>query len=145
MSSEHESKVVHIAEGKSLVLFDGYCNLCNSSVQFILKRDPKEHFLFSALSWPTALAIMENRPDLKNVDSILLYQNEKLYYKSAAALRIAGKLKGFWPLLKVFLIIPAPIRDLVYDWIAKNRYKWFGKKETCMIPEKDLGYRFLKD
>jgi predicted DCC family thiol-disulfide oxidoreductase YuxK len=145
MSSEQNEKVVHIPSDKDIVMFDGFCNLCNSSVQFILNRDPEEKFVFAALTWPVAQTILKQNPGFENVDSILLFQNSRLYHKSSAALRIAGKLKGFWPLLKIFLLVPKPVRDIIYDWIAKNRYRWFGKKESCMIPDRDLSHRFLTE
>ncbi|MEM9050601.1 MAG: DCC1-like thiol-disulfide oxidoreductase family protein [Bacteroidota bacterium] len=135
----------HLPNENGVVLFDGYCNLCNGAVQFILKRDRKEHFRFASLSWPITQEIMQQFPEVSEVDSILLYEDQKLLIKSSAALRIAGHLGGLWPLLKVFLIVPPFIRDAVYDWIARNRYKWFGKKPTCMIPEKRVDHLFLKN
>lgn len=131
-------------EGKSLILFDGYCNLCNGSVQFVIKRDPKEHFRFSSLSWPPAQTLLEKYPEFGNVDSILLFEGDELFQKSTAALKIAGRLGGLWPLMKVFFIVPQFIRDAVYDFIARNRYRWFGRKDTCMIPEKKVGHLFLE-
>ena len=128
----------------SVVLFDGFCNLCNGSVQFILKRDRKEHFRYASLSWPIAEEIIKGFPDLGKVDSILLYQDGELFIKSSAILRIASHFGGLWPMMKVFLIVPPFIRDAVYDWIARNRYKWFGKKPTCMIPEKRVDHLFLR-
>jgi predicted DCC family thiol-disulfide oxidoreductase YuxK len=87
--------------------------------------------------------LLRENPKYADVDSILLYENGKIYAKSSAALRIAGKLRGAWPAFKLFLILPAFIRDAVYDWIARNRYRWFGKKETCMMPEKKVDHLFL--
>lgn len=132
-----------LPEGKGLILFDGYCNLCNGAVQFIIKRDSKEHFRFSSLSWAPAQNLLAKHPKYAETDSILLYENEELYQKSTAALKIAGKLKGLWPVLKIFFVIPRFLRDPVYDFIARNRYKWFGKKDTCMMPEKKVDHLFL--
>ena len=132
-----------IPQGKTLVLFDGYCNLCNSTVGFILKRDTRETFYFASLSWPIADEIRHKFPKFEGVDSILVYRDGKIFDQSTAALKIAGGLGGFWRLLGVFWIIPKFIRDVVYRFIARNRYKWFGKKDTCMIPEKDVSYRFI--
>lgn len=134
-----------IPSGKTLVLFDGYCNLCNGVVQFLLKRDKKEKFYFASLSWPVAERILSDFPKFKGVDSILVYHNGKLYDQSSAALKIASRMGALWPLMTVFWIIPKFIRDAVYRYIAKNRYKWFGKKDSCMIPEKDVSYRFVRD
>lgn len=135
----------YIPEDKKLILFDGVCNLCNTSVQFIIKHDKKEHFLFAALQSDIGKQIIEDyNIDTKKTDSILLYSPEKgVDYKSTAALKIAKHL-GF-PLnaMSVFLIVPAFIRNWVYDFIAKNRYKWFGKKESCMIPTPELKNKFL--
>ncbi len=126
-----------------MVLFDGYCNLCNGAVAFIIKRDPREKFRFASLSWAISNRVIGHNEDLKEIDSIILFENNEVYFKSSAALRIAGKLKGLWPLLKVLLIIPRFLRDPLYDFIARNRYRWFGKKEACMIPEKNLSYLFV--
>lgn len=132
-----------LPQGKALVLFDGYCNLCNGAVQFILKRDKKNRFYFAGLSWEVGKAIRNEFPGFADVDSILVYQDGKLYGKSSAALKIAARLGGLWPLMGVFWILPRVIRDAVYSFIARNRYKWFGKRDSCMIPEKDLSHRFL--
>jgi predicted DCC family thiol-disulfide oxidoreductase YuxK len=133
----------NLPEGKGLILFDGHCNLCNGSVQFVIKRDPKEHFRFSSLTWPPAKTLLEQNPSLQAVDSILFYEDGELYEKSTAALKISGKLKGLWPLMGVFYIVPRFLRDSVYDFIARNRYKWFGKKDDCKIPEKRVDHLFI--
>jgi len=126
---------------KPLVLFDGVCNLCNSSVSFILKHEKNSVLYFSSLQkfgQPELLEIV------KNVDSIIFIEKDKVYTKSTAALKISKYLKGYsWA--RVFLIIPPAIRDFIYDIIAKNRYKWFGKKDQCMIPNPDLKARFPFD
>ncbi|MFT6996495.1 MAG: putative DCC family thiol-disulfide oxidoreductase YuxK [Cryomorphaceae bacterium] len=133
----------NLPEGKGLVLFDGYCNLCNGAVQFIIKRDPKEHFRFSSLSWPPAKSLLQKNPEFGEVDSILLFENGELFQKSTAALKIAGKLGGLWPVLKIFFVVPRFLRDPIYDFIARNRYKWFGKKDICMMPDKKVDHLFL--
>ncbi|MGB6036230.1 MAG: thiol-disulfide oxidoreductase DCC family protein [Cryomorphaceae bacterium] len=134
----------NLPEGKGLILFDGYCNLCNGAVQFVIKRDPKEHFRFSSLSWPPAQSLLEEYPEFGEVDSILLFEGGELYQKSTAALKIAGRLGGLWPILKIFFILPRFLRDPVYDFIARNRYRWFGKKDTCMMPDKKVDHLFLE-
>lgn len=127
-----------------LILFDGYCNLCNTSIQYIIKNDKKKLLLFTALSSVKSKEILANQSDtIKSLDSILLYYNDKLYYKSSAVLKIAKLLGGIYSLTVIFWIIPRPIRDLIYNWIAKNRYKWFGKKSQCMIPTPELKKRFI--
>ncbi len=136
--------LLEVPKGKGLILFDGYCNLCNGAVQFVIKRDPKEHFRFSSLSWPPAQSLLKKYPEFGEVDSILLFEDGELYQKSTAALKIAGRLSGLWPLMKVFFIVPRFLRDLVYDFIARNRYRWFGKKDTCMMPEKKVDHLFIE-
>lgn len=129
---------------KSIIFFDGLCNLCNSSIQFIIKRDKKGKFSFASLQSKYA---KENLPyeliDAGNLQSIVYKKGEDIQVKSAAALTISKELSGLWPMLYIFIIIPMSVRDFVYDVIAKNRYKWFGKKDQCMIPSKELKSRFL--
>lgn len=143
MSSPEFSKNVTIPAGKTLLLFDGYCNLCNGAVQFILKRDKKKQFYFAGLSWPAGEEIIRLFPKFKDADSILVFENGKIFDQSSAALKIAGRLGGLWPLLGVFWIVPRFLRDAIYSFIARHRYKWFGKKESCMIPDADVKGRFL--
>jgi len=126
-----------------VVFFDGVCNLCNSSINFIIKRDRKGLFRFSPLqgkyattALPAELTNKERLPSLVLLDT-------QVKVKSTAALSIAKRLTGLWPLLYVFIVIPAFVRHLIYDFVAKNRYKWFGKKDQCMIPTSDLKDRFI--
>lgn len=127
-----------------IILFDGICNFCHSSVNFIIKRDPKCRFRFAALQ---SNAGKENLQQFKlsttALDTLVLIQRNCCYVRSAAALRIARQLSGLWPLLFGFIIIPPFIRNWVYDFIARHRYQWFGKKEACMLPTPDLRERFL--
>jgi len=128
----------------SIILFDGVCNLCNGAVNFVIKRDPGNVFKFAPLQEKQgALLLKTHAIDIQKLESIVLIENEKVYIKSSAALRITKKLSGLWPLFFVLLIIPRFIRDGIYDIIAKNRYKWFGKKEQCMIPTPGLIEKFL--
>ncbi|QDO94832.1 thiol-disulfide oxidoreductase DCC family protein [Formosa sediminum] len=131
---------------EKLVLFDGVCNLCDSSVQFIIKHDKKNIFKFTTLQGESAKTLITAfKIDTSKTDSILLYTpKHRLYSKSTAALKIASQLNFPINLLSIFLIIPKFIRDYVYDFIAKNRYKWYGKKEACMIPTKALKVKFLE-
>ncbi len=135
-----------LEHNKQLILFDGVCNLCNSSVQFVIKRDKKDKFRYAALQSEIGQEIIEKfKIDTSKTDSIILYSNNKgISYKSTAALKIASKLGFPTNILSLFLIIPAIIRNVVYDYIAKNRYKWYGKKDHCMIPTPELKSKFLQ-
>ncbi|WP_298238014.1 thiol-disulfide oxidoreductase DCC family protein [uncultured Algibacter sp.] len=138
--------MISIPQDKQLILFDGVCNLCNSSVQYVIKHDKSNKFMFAPLQGTTGKNIVEHyNIDTSKIDSIILYTPEKgIVYKSKAALKVASKLSFPTNLLGVFLIIPAFIRNWVYDFIAKNRYKWYGKKEACMIPTPELKSKFLE-
>jgi len=133
-------------QSERVVLFDGQCNLCNGSVKFIIKRDPGAQFHFASLQSEVGRKMVEEHggnPD--DLDTILLLEDDRLYNRSSAALRIAKRLRAPWPLLSIFLVIPASLRDLVYRIIAKNRYRWFGKTETCMVPTAAIRARFLSE
>ncbi len=134
-----------IEEGKKIILFDGVCNLCNSAVNFVIQRDKKNTFRYAALQSEIGKKLIAERNiDITKIDSILLIDPKLAYYhKSTAAIHIAKQLSGFYPLLSVFLILPKFLRDWIYDIIAKNRYKWFGKKESCMIPTPELKALFI--
>lgn len=129
---------------KKIILFDGVCNLCNGAITFIIKRDKKDVFRYSPLQSTIGKQLAaKHYIDLDSVDSIILISDNKAVAKSTAALRIAKHLSGGWPLMVVFLVLPAFLRDWVYDFIARNRYKWFGKKDACMIPTPELKSKFL--
>ncbi|HLT52996.1 MAG TPA: DUF393 domain-containing protein [Flavobacteriaceae bacterium] len=138
--------MVSIPENKQLILFDGVCNLCNNSVQFVIKRDKKNQFLFAPLQGKAGKEVIEEfKIDTTKVDSIILYTPLKgISYKSTAALKVASKLGFPVSLMSVFLIVPGFIRNWVYDFIARNRYKWYGKKDACMIPTPELKNKFLE-
>jgi predicted DCC family thiol-disulfide oxidoreductase YuxK len=127
-----------------LVLFDGVCNLCNRGVQFIIKRDKKKQFRFASLQGKHGQELLRqfNLP-ADDFNSFILIDDNKVYTRSAGALRMLWKLGGGWSLLYTFIIIPPFIRNAVYDWVAKNRYKWYGKRAECWIPTADLKNRFL--
>jgi predicted DCC family thiol-disulfide oxidoreductase YuxK len=128
-----------------VVLFDGVCNLCNGSVRFVIERDPHKHFQFAPLQSETATTLIGGTADpLAMPDSIVLVDDGRLYVRSTAALRIARRLRFPWPLLWVFMAVPRPLRDWVYDVIARHRYGWFGKRDTCMVPTKEIRDRFLE-
>ena len=129
---------------QKIILFDGVCNLCNGAVTYIIKRDKKNVFKFAALQSEIGQQLISKfNIDTSKVDSIIFIDGEKHYTKSSAALHIAKQLSGAYPLLFGFMVVPKFIRNSVYDYIAKNRYKWFGKKESCMIPTAELKSKFL--
>ena len=129
---------------KPIILFDGICNLCNGAVQFIIKHDPEKKFLFTSLQSDAGQQLLkEYKLPSENFNSFLLLQDDTILSKSTAALKVASQLKSAWKLLYIFMIVPKFIRDAVYSYIAANRYKWFGKKDDCMIPTPELQTRFL--
>lgn len=129
---------------KRVILFDGDCNFCDASVQFIIKRDPTAHFHFTSLQSEKGRQLKKQYGISEEEDSVVLIEKNKVHTKSSAALHIAKKLDGLWHLLFLFICIPRPIRDFFYKYIAKNRYKWFGKKETtCTLPSPEMRKRFL--
>lgn len=127
-----------------VIFFDGYCNLCNGAVQFIIERDHKHIFYFSSLQSDYAQEKLLSFNINTNLgDTFILLEEGKIYDRSTAALRVTRKLSGFWPLLYGFIIFPKFIRDGIYNYVAKNRYKWFGKKESCWVPTPELKEKFL--
>jgi predicted DCC family thiol-disulfide oxidoreductase YuxK len=131
-------------DNRKIVLFDGVCNLCNSSVQFILTRDKKNQFLFGSLQGETGQAYLEKfKLPPGTLNSFMLVEEGVLYTKSTGALRMLKHIGGAWSLLYAFIIVPKFIRDAVYSLVANNRYKWFGKQETCWLPSPALKEKFL--
>ncbi len=130
---------------KKIILFDGVCNLCNSSIKFVIKRDAQDIFRYAALQSEVGQKLISERGiDTSKVDSIILIDPGVAYYtKSDAALEIGGHLKGYRTISRVLKLIPSSLRNIVYDFIAKNRYKWYGKKEHCMVPTPELLSKFL--
>lgn len=129
---------------KPVVLFDGYCNLCSGSVIFIVKRERGDAFRFASLQSDFAQNLISKLETQENMpDSIVLIENNRIYTRSTAALRIVKRLRRLWPALYIFILIPRFIRDPIYDFVAKNRYRWFGKRSTCFIPDKDMNHKFL--
>ena len=127
----------------SVILFDGVCNLCNGAVQFIIKHDKKKQFVFASLQSAEANTILKDLHFSADGNSFILIERNIIYQRSTAALRVAKKLDGLLSFLYAFIIVPKFIRDGVYNFIAINRYKWFGKKNECMIPTQELKSRFL--
>ena len=134
----------HTDQELPLVMFDGVCNMCNAAVQFIIKRDKTDKLRFASLQSDHAKQQLINY-DLPAdyLDSFILLEKGKLYTRSTAALRVSLYFSGLWRALYIFIIIPAPIRDAVYDFIGRNRYKWFGKKDQCMMPTPEQRAKFL--
>lgn len=133
-----------MTQPKSIVFFDGVCNLCNSSIDFIIQRDKNNHFLVGALQDEVSKKVLANYDvQADYLDSLVLLEEGKIFYKSTAALKITKSLSGLWPALYPLIVIPSSIRDLIYDWIGKNRYKWFGKKSTCRLASPEEKAKFL--
>lgn len=134
-----------LPKGKKILLFDGVCNLCNSSVQYVIKRDKKDEFRFVALQSDLGQEIIRHIGIAdKNIDSIILYlPGIAYYYKSSAVIEISKSIQGFFNYGMLFRLLPASLRDKVYDYVAENRYKWYGKQESCMIPTPELKAKFL--
>ncbi|MEJ0032242.1 MAG: thiol-disulfide oxidoreductase DCC family protein [Bacteroidota bacterium] len=126
-----------------IILFDGVCNLCNQSIQFVIRHDPKSKFRFAALQSDFGQKqLREHHFNSEDFVSVILLVDNRVYDRSRAALEIARRLNGLWPLFYVFVIVPPFVRNFVYDWISRNRYKWFGRKDACMIPTPELKSRF---
>ena len=137
--------MISLPKHKQLILFDGICNLCNASITYVIKHDKNDVFMFAPLQSNTGKNIIDQfNIDPAHTDSILLYSEDKgLKIKSSAAIAIATRLGFPRYLLGFFYIIPTVMRNWVYDYIAKNRYKWYGKKDECMIPTPELKAKFL--
>jgi len=126
------------------ILFDGFCNFCVGAVKFIIQRDRSKRFRFAPVQSPVGQRLLqEHRLRQEQLRSFVLVENGRVYEKSGAALRVARRLRGFWPLLSMLRIIPRPLRDLCYTLFAKRRYALFGKRETCILPSGDIADRFL--
>ena len=133
------------AAGRDVVLFDGVCNLCNGAVDFILDRDPKGQLAFASLQSEAGQELLaQHGLSTENFDSVVLLKGGRVYQKSTAALEIAGRLKGAWPLLRAFKIVPRPLRDAIYNFIGSNRYRFFGKREQCRMPTPEIRNRFIE-
>ncbi|MBX3242185.1 MAG: thiol-disulfide oxidoreductase DCC family protein [Chitinophagaceae bacterium] len=133
-----------MADYKALILFDGTCNLCQGSVQFVLKREKAPYYSFASLQSSTGQQVLQQyHLPQDSFRSFVLVENGKAYIQSTAALKVTRKLRGGWSLLYGLMIIPAFIRNAVYNIIARNRHKWFGKTESCMLPTPELKGRFL--
>jgi predicted DCC family thiol-disulfide oxidoreductase YuxK len=131
-------------DNRPVIYFDGVCNLCSRSVQFLLKHDSRKIFRFASLQGNAGQKmLLSNHLPPDQHDSFILQENGRFYTRSTGALRVFKLLGGFWTLLYGLIVIPAFIRDAVYQFISGNRYTWFGKKETCWLPEPEWTERFL--
>jgi len=136
--------IVNSSSKKSIVLFDGVCNLCNNTVQYIIRHDKKNYFQFASLQSSTGQLLLKKFQLPQNTfNSFVLVEDDHVYTKSTGALKVLKKLGGWWTLFYGFIILPRFIRDAVYNWVSKNRYRWFGKQEHCMIPTPELKAKFL--
>jgi predicted DCC family thiol-disulfide oxidoreductase YuxK len=132
--------------GHAIVLFDGVCNFCNGSVRFIIRRDRRGYFRFAALQSNVGAELEERYGlDPSALDTLVLIEGRGVYTKSAAALRIARRLRWPWVALYALIVVPRRLRDLAYDWFARRRYRWFGRREECMVPSPKMRERFLTD
>lgn len=134
-----------VQKAYKIILFDGVCNLCNSSVQFVIKRDTENTFRFAALQSEIGQKLVAERGiDGSKTDSIILIEPGIAYYtKSDAALQIGRQLKGYRTISKILNLIPSALRNIVYDFVARNRYRWYGKRDECMVPTPELKAKFL--
>ena len=135
----------HLLQNKKIILFDGLCNLCDATVQFIIKRDTKDVFRFVSLQSDLGCELLQKLPiEFQLTDSVFLYESEKVFfYKSQAVFEIVKSIGGIYYCLLIFKLLPNAITNSVYDFIAKNRFRWWGKKESCLVPSKDLQSKFL--
>lgn len=137
--------MIDLPRDKKIILFDGVCNLCNTTIQHIIKNDKKDQFRFVTLQSDLGQRIIKYlNINTSKIDSVILYEpSVAYYYKANAALKIARYIGGITSLLAIFNFLPDGLKNNVYDYIAKNRYKWFGKRETCMLPTPELKAKFL--
>lgn len=131
-----------LPDGKALVLFDGYCHLCSWVVRRILKADKAGIFLFAPINSETG-EFWKRKLKMPQVDSVVLVEADAYFLRSEAALKIAGRLGGFYRLLLILRVLPPGWRDKLYDWVARNRFRWFGRRQTCFLPKQDERQRFL--
>jgi predicted DCC family thiol-disulfide oxidoreductase YuxK len=132
------------SDHRPVIYFDGVCNLCNNSIQFVIKNDKKKQFLFATAQSDAGNKAINSYTSFKGrPDSVILVHKGIYYTRSAAALQVLRLLGGGWKLLYVFILVPPFLRNSIYDLIARNRYRWFGKSESCMMPDEELKSRFI--
>lgn len=130
---------------QSVILFDGVCNLCNGFVQFVIERDKKGVYHFASLQSETARELLGNyaKDYCNQLDTVVLLEGDAVYTHSDVALRVAGQIGGAWKILLLGYLLPKRFRDAIYGFVARNRYRWFGRKDQCMVPTPDIVSRFL--
>ncbi len=129
----------------AIILFDGVCNLCNGFVQFIIRRDPAGQFQFASLQSEAGQALLKAHGVPQDaMDTVVLIENGTVYTHSDVALQVAPRLQGAWGWLRIGYALPLGWRNAIYNWVARNRYRWFGKKDQCMVPTPELKARFLE-
>ena len=130
----------------SVIVFDGVCNLCNGFVQFVIARDPAARFRFAPLQSEAGRRVLESAGAVEPLpDAVALVESGRAFVRSTAALRIVRRLRAPWPLAYAFIVVPRPLRDWLYDVVARHRYRWFGTRDDCMVPTPELRARFLAD
>jgi len=127
----------------TVILFDGVCNLCNGFVRFVIARDPHSRFQFGPLQSDAAQRLLAGAPPVSG-ESVVLIEDGRVFRRSTAALRILRRLTLPWPFAYIAVLVPRPLRDAVYDVVARNRYEWFGRRDTCMVPTPEVHQRFLR-
>jgi predicted DCC family thiol-disulfide oxidoreductase YuxK len=133
-----------MSASQGVILFDGVCNFCNTTINFIIDHDPKQRFRFASLQSDAGQQLLrQHHEPTTDFDSVILLKGGKVFHKSDAALEIALDLGGLWPLLYGFKIVPRFVRNAVYDFVARNRYRWFGRLDACRLPTPELRGRFL--
>jgi predicted DCC family thiol-disulfide oxidoreductase YuxK len=136
---------MNLPEDKTIIFFDGVCNFCNGSINFVIARDGKNKFLFAPLQSKTGQEFLASHQlNAREFDSVIVFRDGKLFKKSAAALQITSQLGFPWAILSIFKILPVFLLDFFYDFIARNRYRFFGKKDACMIPTREVRAKFLE-
>jgi predicted DCC family thiol-disulfide oxidoreductase YuxK len=143
MTTDHNNPASPTNQEHPIIFFDGVCNLCEGSVQFIIKRDPTGQFRFAALQSPVAQQLLAQHQVSSELRSIVVLDDGKISIESDAVLRIGLRLSGYRTLSQLGLLVPKMVRDLVYRFVAARRYRWFGKQEVCMVPSAELRGRFL--
>ena len=135
---------MHTEVNFPVLLFDGVCNLCNGSVQWVLRHDARAQFRFAALQSDTGQALLRRFGlDPAQLDTVVLVDGDRIFLRSDAPLEVARRLGGGWALLYIFKVLPRPLRNAVYDWVARHRYRWFGREESCMLPRLEWKGRFV--
>ena len=153
-AEKHQRMIMHVKEiqmdvhpwvdHQRVIVFDGVCNFCNASVDFVIARDPQKKYKFSTLqSDPGQTILREFKLNTQDFETFLYIEQGQVLTRSTAALRVARGLSGLWTLLYGFIVIPAPIRDTLYKFIARRRYQWMGKRDLCRVPKSSERARFV--